>query len=599
MIWPDDVESCTDPGLMTADQVADVGEPEEGKIRRRERRAVAAIADNDYRLLSRDDRGVAITSARIARPLQRRTQNVDRTGDDTEAFAVGTRSSIDDRRWIRTVQGVMKRDRLDALDSGSRFAEQVMNRGVLNSAVGDVDAVVDLETVEFEVELCAHPLVEFEVFRSQRKCGHQPPTTGKVLNGCVHDGATRLGSCQANMMCVDNDHVELLRELSPHACGWFDNRDNVDSCTDGVRRWVTDAEVKHRHGPARGHPQTVLLPSGSEIHKTLGWSLMQGFRQMGKATAFFAGTALVAIAVGSVVVARWRGDAAAPGPATRDGGADNFPNDGSNPFRTGHTLVIPHGGGDGLFPEDTLLAFERTMAMGADVVDVDLRLTRDGVVIAFHDPTVDRITGSTGSVRAMTFEQLSALDAGWSFTTAGSDPADVAAHPFRGKDVSIPTFESILDAFPTALISIDLKDEALDMVQPVCDLLRSHQRFNDVFVGSNSDPQIIEFRRQCPDVRTSAIMQDVYATRDARTSNDPNFVPAVAVDQPPFRINGRVLVDADSLAFAHRHGVAILTWVVNDIDDMRLLVDLAVDGIYTSYPDRLLKLLGRCTAECG
>ncbi len=198
----------------------------------------------------------------------------------------------------------------------------------------------------------------------------------------------------------------------------------------------------------------------------------------------------------------------------------------------------------------------------------------------------------------MTFEQLSALDAGWSFTTAGSDPTDTDSHPYRGENVSIPTFESILDEFPTTLLSVDLKDESLDMVQPVCDLLRDHQRSNDVFVGSNSDAQILEFRQQCPDVRTSAIMGDVYASRDARASNDPNFVPAVTVDQPPFRNDGRQLVDAASLAWAHQHGIAILTWVVNDVDDMRLLVELGVDGIYTSFPDRLLKILGRCTDEC-
>ena len=303
--------------------------------------------------------------------------------------------------------------------------------------------------------------------------------------------------------------------------------------------------------------------------------------------------------IATVVVVRWSTDSGeARQPGSRNGGEDSFPNDGSNPFRTGHTLVIPHGGGDGLFPENTKLAFDRTIAMGADVVDVDLRLTQDDVVIAFHDATVDRITGTTGSVRAMTFEQLSELDAGWSFTIAGSDPTESDSHPYRGKDVSIPTFESILDEFPTTLLSVDLKDESLDMVQPVCDLLRAHRRHNDVFVGSNSDEQILEFRRQCPDVRTSAIMGDVYAARDARASNDPNFVPAVTVDQPPFRNDGRQLVDAESLAWAHQHGIAILTWVVNDVDDMKLLVDLGVDGIYTSYPDRLLKILGRCKTDC-
>ena len=68
---------------------------------------------------------------------------------------------------------------------------------------------------------------------------------------------------------------------------------------------------------------------------------------------------------------------------------------------------------------------------------------------------------------------------------------------------------------------MDLKDEVLDVVQPVCDWLRAHRRLNDVFVGSNSDGQILEFRRQCPDVRTSAIMGDVYAARDARAKLVP------------------------------------------------------------------------------
>ena len=299
----------------------------------------------------------------------------------------------------------------------------------------------------------------------------------------------------------------------------------------------------------------------------------------------------------AVVVVRWTTDSgAAPSDALRDRAGSAVPNDGSNPFRTGRTLVIPHGGGDGLFPEDTLLAFERTIAMGADVVDVDLRISQDGVVVAFHDITVDRVTGASGAISAMTFEQLSKLDAGWSFTLPDGDSAD--AHPFRGKGVTIPTFESILQKFPTTLLSVDLKDESVDMVQPVCELLRQHQRSNDVFVGSNSDNQILEFRRKCPDVRTSAIMGDVYAARDARAGNDPNFVPAVTVDQPPFRIDGRQLVDEASLEWAHQHGIAILTWVVNDVDDMKLLVDLGVDGIYTSYPDRLLKILGRCKADC-
>lgn len=231
-----------------------------------------------------------------------------------------------------------------------------------------------------------------------------------------------------------------------------------------------------------------------------------------------------------------------------------------------------------------MLAFEKTMAMGADVVDVDVNRSNDGILIAFHDPTVTRVTGQPGRVRDMSFSQLQKLDAGWSFAKGKTSP-------FRGKGVTIPSLESILKRFPSTLLSLDLKDESTAMNRPLCDLLTRFNRSTDVFVGSNSDGQILEFRRLCPNVRTSATMVDVYATQNARATNAPNFVPAVSVDQPPYRIGERTLVDKASLAWAHAHGVAILTWVVNDSKDMEHLIDIGVDGIYTSYPDRLIAIL--------
>ena len=147
---------------------------------------------------------------------------------------------------------------------------------------------------------------------------------------------------------------------------------------------------------------------------------MQRFGRRDKMVAIFAAVGvLAAVVVSAVVVVRWRSDAdSARPPDSRATREHPVRNDGANPLRTGRTLVIPHGGGDGMFPEDTLLAYVRTIAMGADVVDVDLRLSKDDVVVAFHDATVDRITGTPGSIRAMTFDQL-----------AGSTPAGRSAPP--------------------------------------------------------------------------------------------------------------------------------------------------------------------------
>ncbi len=257
-----------------------------------------------------------------------------------------------------------------------------------------------------------------------------------------------------------------------------------------------------------------------------------------------------------------------------------------NPFLTGHTLVIPHGGGDGLYPENTMLAYDKTMAMGADVVDVDVSMSSDGVLIAFHDATLAPSTNGTGRVIATPLVELQKVDAGWSFTGPGG------THPFRGKGVRIPTLESIVRKFPHALLSLDLKNESMAMIKPTCALLHSMNRRTDVFVGSNSDAQILAFRKACPDVSTSATMVDVYASRDARANNDASFKPVSLVDQPPFRADdGTELVTRDSLAFAHGKGIAILTWVVDDPKDMKRLISWGVDGIYTRRPDVLIAVL--------
>ena len=258
--------------------------------------------------------------------------------------------------------------------------------------------------------------------------------------------------------------------------------------------------------------------------------------------------------------------------------------DPTNPFRSGHTLVIPHGGGDGLFPEDTVYAYEHSMAMGGEVVDVDVALSADGVPVAVHDANVDATTEASGAVASLTVAQLQALDAGYRFTIDGTQP-------FRGLGLRIPTLLEILERFPTAMVSLDLKDLGSDILQPVCDLLHEEHAVARSFVGSDGDDQIVELRRRCPDVRTSANLPDARALWKAADGNDPTFRPGATIDQPPFRAGDRTLVTKERLAYAHAHGVAVLTWVVDDEPTMRALVEMGVDGIYTRYPDRLARIV--------
>ena len=256
----------------------------------------------------------------------------------------------------------------------------------------------------------------------------------------------------------------------------------------------------------------------------------------------------------------------------------------ANPFRVGHTLVIAHGGGDGLFPEDTIYAYEHSVALGGEVIDVDVGLSADGVPVAFHDTVVDGTTDGHGRVADLTVAQLQQLDAAYSFTIAGKQP-------FRGMGLHIPTLREVLDRFPGMLVSLDLKDLGTDIIQPLCDVLRSTGSLARSFVGSNGDAQIVQIRRQCPDVRTSSNLPDARALWNAAATGDQTFRPAALIDQPPYQVNGQVLVTKERLAYAHAHGVAVLTWVVDDEATMRSLVAMGVDGIYTRYPDRLARVV--------
>jgi glycerophosphoryl diester phosphodiesterase len=257
----------------------------------------------------------------------------------------------------------------------------------------------------------------------------------------------------------------------------------------------------------------------------------------------------------------------------------------ANPFRTGHTLVIPHGGGDGLFPENTILAYERSMELGGEVIDADVEMTADGVLVAFHDPTLDRTTDGHGDLIDTTYAEVAKLDAGYGFTKDGK-------FPFRGIGVRVPTLEEVLRRFPTTLTTLDVKDLRTEMAAPICELLRSLNRTVDVYVGSDTTEQVMAFRDHCPELRTSGTDDERKAMRAARDAGDTSFVTHQLVGQPPYRgDDGKLRVTPETLAFSHKMGIAVLTWVVNDPKDMADLIDMGVDGIYTSRPDLMVELV--------
>jgi glycerophosphoryl diester phosphodiesterase len=195
------------------------------------------------------------------------------------------------------------------------------------------------------------------------------------------------------------------------------------------------------------------------------------------------------------------------------------------------------------------------------------------------------VTNGTGTVEEKSYADLANLDAGWNFVKGGE-------HPFRGMGIRIPTIRSILEEFPHTLVTLDLKDLRTAAVEPLCTLLRTLHRTNDVYIGVDTNEQVMLFRQRCPEVRTSGTDADRKALRAARDTHDAAFVTKQLVSQPEFvASDGTRRITSDYLAFSHSKNIAVLTWTVDDPADMTSLIKLGVDGIYTRRPDVMVKLL--------
>lgn len=251
-------------------------------------------------------------------------------------------------------------------------------------------------------------------------------------------------------------------------------------------------------------------------------------------------------------------------------------------------MVIAHQGGNGLWPSNTLFAFERATEMGVDVLEMDIHLTADGVIVLSHDDTVDRLTDGSGLIKAMTYDQIRQLDAAHDWTDEAGE------HAYRGEGLQIPALEEIFSTFPDMPMNIEIKQQEPSMVEPFCQLLRRHNKGPDVLVASFHAETMDEFRRQCPGVATSATEPEIlpFFILNRAFLGAVYRPPADAFQVPEYSGNLRV-VTRRFVSGARAHNVAVHVWTVNEAEDMERFVGLGVDGIITDRPDRLLRLLGR------
>jgi glycerophosphoryl diester phosphodiesterase len=293
---------------------------------------------------------------------------------------------------------------------------------------------------------------------------------------------------------------------------------------------------------------------------------------------------------------------------------------GTNPWIEKTPLDIAHQGGEDEFPSNTMYAFERSLQFGADMLELDVGVTRDGQVVVMHDTTVDRTTNGHGTVASFTLKQLRKLDAAYWFSGGSSayrHDRPRAAYRLRGvadgrrtppkgftaADFRVPTLTEVLRAFPHTPINVEIKGrtkaealaEYLTNADALARTLKSTKR-RDVIVVSFKQEAVDRFHQLVPAL---PVAPGIGGAANWLLGGKSPGDGVVAFQLPiTYQLGGQTLqiTTKDNVARAHSEGYAWHTWLSDDGESPAIwgsLLDMGVDGVMTAKPKAFAALLRR------
>jgi glycerophosphoryl diester phosphodiesterase len=228
-------------------------------------------------------------------------------------------------------------------------------------------------------------------------------------------------------------------------------------------------------------------------------------------------------------------------------------------IRGSRPLVFAHRGGCKIGPENTIAAFDRGLEGGADGLELDVHLSRDGIVVVHHDATLDRTTGVKGLVKDRTASELA--------------------------EFSVPPLRAVLARYPGIGIIIEMKERGPRLAEAVVDEVRRAGASDRVCLGSFSVAAVRAARAAAPAIATSGARFEVrMALYRSWCGLSPGRVPYQAFQVPEWSGSTRV-VSPRFVQLAHKSGVAVHVWTVDEPGDIRRLLDWGVDGIISDRPD--------------
>ena len=250
-------------------------------------------------------------------------------------------------------------------------------------------------------------------------------------------------------------------------------------------------------------------------------------------------------------------------------------------FKQPPMITIAHRGASGYAPEHTFASWDRAADSGADYLEQDLQMTSDGVLVVMHDSTLDRTTNGAGDVIAHTLAEIKQLDAGAWFSPE-----------FAGQRV--PTLREVFERYGNnASYYIETKnpDEAPGMEEKLLELINEFGlragavETWQVLIQSFSTPSLLKIKGMDPQLPLIQLIPREHSSQQIQQKLGDIHAYAVGIGP------ARTSVDEALIDSAHAHGLVVHPYTVNEEAEMRRLIALGVDGMFTDYPDRLARII--------
>ena len=251
-------------------------------------------------------------------------------------------------------------------------------------------------------------------------------------------------------------------------------------------------------------------------------------------------------------------------------------------FDQDRPLVFAHRGGAALAPENTIAAFDRGLATGADGIEFDVHLSADGVPVIHHDRTLERTTNASGPITSYPAADLARIDAGYLFTAGNG-------FPFRDQGIGIPTLREVLSRYRDTRIIIEMKMDEAQLGEAIAAEVRRAGALERVCIAGYGARSAAAARQALPGVACSGCQDEVRRALYRSWACWPVRRVAYHGYQVPEVVGRLRVVSRRFVRHAHAAGLKVHVWTVDAEADARRLLEWGVDGLISNRPDAIVR----------